>query len=137
MCDTDQDGILTFEEFKGIQRDCFGEELDDPKLQAWKDSVVQLGVADGLDDKGFNIKGFLVIFHILLRGGSDSIWTILRHFKINDAMEDTQIDLTDATLKESLAEGVGLELTLHAYQFLEKTFGLVTTLQLQTHSQRI
>lgn len=124
IIDRDKDGFVDQELafiqamcFKGAQIECGEEEVNAVKEE------IRLHNPNGVvAGRGINEAGFVSLFHlILIRGRTDTVWNILRHFGYNHALQ-----LADSYFTDSLpliTEGT-VELSAASRDWLQKLFYL-------------
>lgn len=84
ICDQNNDGLLSDMELGLFQRRCFHMDLESGTLDSLK-AVVVKNAADGIQEGGLSLKGFLTLNGLFIqRGRHETTWTILRKFGYDD-----------------------------------------------------
>ena len=84
ICDQNNDGLLSDLELGLFQRRCFHMDLESGTLDSLK-AVVVKNAADGIQEGGLSLKGFLTLNGLFIqRGRHETTWTILRKFGYDD-----------------------------------------------------
>uniref|UniRef100_A0A8C9VEZ4 Ras homolog family member T1a n=1 Tax=Scleropages formosus TaxID=113540 RepID=A0A8C9VEZ4_SCLFO len=119
VSDMDNDGILNDTELNLFQRTCFNTPLAPQALEDVK-NVVRRNMADGVQDNGLTLKGFLFLHTLFIqRGRHETTWTVLRRFGYDDDLELTQ-EYLFPPLK--IPPDCTTELNHNAYLFLQSVF---------------
>ncbi|KAI1884087.1 hypothetical protein AGOR_G00222770 [Albula goreensis] len=119
VSDLDNDGILNDIELNFFQRTCFNMPLAPQALEDVK-NVVRRNMADGVQDNGLTLKGFLFLHTLFIqRGRHETTWTVLRRFGYDDDLELTQ-EYLFPLLK--IPPDCTTELNHNAYLFLQSVF---------------
>ncbi|KAF7661570.1 hypothetical protein LDENG_00259140 [Lucifuga dentata] len=119
ISDQDNDSILSDAELNAFQKSCFGNPLAPQALEDVK-TVVWKNTADGVQDNGLTLNGFLFLNTLFIqRGRHETTWTILRNFGYDDNLE-----LTDDYLYPEfrVPTGCTAELNHLGRQFLQRLF---------------
>ena len=84
ICDQNNDGLLSDMELGLFQSRCFHMDLESGTLDSLK-AVVVKNAADGIQEGGLSLKGFLTLNGLFIqRGRHETTWTILRKFGYDD-----------------------------------------------------
>uniref|UniRef100_A0A8C9W597 Ras homolog family member T1a n=1 Tax=Scleropages formosus TaxID=113540 RepID=A0A8C9W597_SCLFO len=98
---------------------CFNTPLAPQALEDVK-NVVRRNMADGVQDNGLTLKGFLFLHTLFIqRGRHETTWTVLRRFGYDDDLELTQ-EYLFPPLK--IPPDCTTELNHNAYLFLQSVF---------------
>lgn len=120
LCDADQDGYLSFQEFSDLHSKCFGhpasqEEFDDIVL-----SLSSVILPSEGDPKGISENAFIILNKMYAeKGRHETIWGILRAFQYTNSLS-----LNDKFLFPSIevSEHSSVELSPIGYRFFVDLF---------------
>lgn len=119
LCDKDQDGFLSDDEFLSLQQKCFHKSIDVTELQTIKDTLNSL-VMGSASDKGITYQGFLLLNKFYVESGRhETIWGILRAFHYTDSLS---IDDKVLYPKIDISATSSVELSPKGYKFLVDLF---------------
>ncbi|MCH84738.1 mitochondrial-like Rho GTPase 1-like, partial [Trifolium medium] len=118
LCDIDRDGALSDAELNDFQVKCFNAPLQPSEIIGVK-KVVQDKLAEGVNERGLTLTGFLFLHALFIeKGRLETTWTVLRKFGYND-----EIKLADDLIPPfKYAHDQSVELTNEAIDFLKTTF---------------
>lgn len=128
LCDQDQTGYLSDEEFLGLQYACFQTRLSAQDMQEIHTVLQERELIDEVligaytCEYGISKTGFLILNQIYAeKGRHETIWGILRHFHYTDSLS-----LDDKFLhpKIDVPETAHIELSPDGYKFLVDLFTL-------------
>eukprot|EP01127_Copromyxa_protea_P022832 TRINITY_DN8393_c0_g1_i1.p1 TRINITY_DN8393_c0_g1~~TRINITY_DN8393_c0_g1_i1.p1 ORF type:complete len:720 (-),score=146.08 TRINITY_DN8393_c0_g1_i1:88-2247(-) len=120
LVDVDKDGYLDLKELKSVQHLCFKEELDDNAAIEIMETIRNYHPQGVVQEKGINEGGFLSLFHLIMeRGRTETIWSLLRHFGYDNAL-----NIREDFLQPDIyvPPGYEIELSKEGYQYLTDLF---------------
>ncbi|KAL3517568.1 hypothetical protein ACH5RR_020157 [Cinchona calisaya] len=119
LCDQDMDDALNDEELNAFQVKCFNAPLQPAEIVEVK-RVVQEKLADGVNDLGLTLTGFLFLHALFIeKGRLETTWTVLRKFGYDDEIKLADLYLS-IPFKKTLDQN--MELTSEAMEFLKGVF---------------
>uniref|UniRef100_A0A0D9V7P6 Mitochondrial Rho GTPase n=1 Tax=Leersia perrieri TaxID=77586 RepID=A0A0D9V7P6_9ORYZ len=123
LCDHDRDEALSDVELNDFQVKCFNAPLQPAEI-ASVTMAIKEKLAEGVNDNGLTLSGFLFFHNLLIRNGQlETPWTVLRKFGY-----DNELKLRDDLLPAiKRAPDQTLELTSKAIDFLRGIFNMFDT----------
>lgn len=119
LCDLDKDGSLSDHELNEFQVKCFNAPLQPAEIVGVK-RVVQEKLAEGVNDRGLTLTGFLFLHALFIeKGRLETTWTVLRKFGYDNDIK-LKDDLISVPIKRAPDQSV--ELTTEVVEFLKDTF---------------
>ncbi|GMM48492.1 ERMES complex Ca(2+)-binding regulatory GTPase [Pichia kluyveri] len=119
LCDRDQDGYLSDEEFSLLQQKCFNKSIDITDLQTIKDTLNTLAKGSA-NEMGISSRGFLLLNKFYVESGRhETVWGILRTFHYTDSLS---IDDKVLYPKIDIPPHSSVELSPIGYKFLVNLF---------------
>lgn len=119
LCDKDQDGYLSDEEFASLQQKCFHKSIDITELQDIKNTLNTLSMGCA-NERGISAEGFLLLNKFFVESGRhETIWGILREFHYTDSLS---IDDKVLYPKIDIPRHASVELSPIGYKFLVDLF---------------
>lgn len=119
LCDKDQDGYLSDDEFLLLQQKCFHKTIDVTELQTIKNTLNSL-LPGSANEKGIKNQGFLLLNKFYVESGRhETIWGILRAFHYTDSLS---IDDKVLYPKIDIPPYSSVELSPKGYKFLVDLF---------------
>lgn len=119
LCDRDQDGYLSDEEFLRLQQKCFHKSIDITELETIKTTLNSL-MPDCAGEKGITARGFLLLNKFFVESGRhETVWGILRAFNYTDSLS---IDEKVLYPKLEIPRYSSVELSPLGYKFLVDLF---------------
>ncbi|GAM21020.1 hypothetical protein SAMD00019534_041950 [Acytostelium subglobosum LB1] len=118
ICDLDNDGSLNDREINYLQQRCSHQPLSNEEIANLK-KLLRNKVANGVDDNGFTIEGFLFMNLIFLSKGQHLTWGSIRSFKYDDNLQ-----LSNDYLHPQLTvpNGCRVELSADGLEWLKTLF---------------
>ncbi|WOL03779.1 mitochondrial Rho GTPase 1-like [Canna indica] len=119
LCDHDRDGALSDEELNDFQVRCFNAPLQQSEIAGVK-KVVQEKLAEGVNERGLTLTGFLFLHALFIeKGRLETTWTVLRKFGYDNDIK-LRSELLQTNYKRAPDQTV--ELTNEAVEFLKGIF---------------
>ena len=119
LCDRDQDGYLSDDEFLLLQQKCFHKSIDITELQTIKNTLNSI-IPGSASEKGITSQGFLLLNKFYVESGRhETIWGIVRAFYYTDSLS---IDDKVLYPKIDIPQHSSVELSPIGYKFLVDLF---------------
>ncbi|GME82696.1 unnamed protein product [Ambrosiozyma monospora] len=121
LCDRDQDGFLSDDEFMQLQQKCFHKSMDVNELEDVKQTL-NASIPGSAVARGISNEGFLALNKFYAEmGRHETIWGILRAFHYTDSLS---IDEKILHPKIDVPPNSSVELSPKGYKFLVDLFVL-------------